>query len=444
MQQQQTLTPEAESLARATAADLSPSSLVHLNVLCVDGIYYGFAISRLVWYKARLYIGLCLPHDTALHSVPGLSHLLDPPVHYLQSSSHATKLGAMKKLDEFEARARRGEFIGSLPRRLKVVHQMLQIEKFWNFHLDLHDFVRSGCDTAHLMIIGTEDCSLVGSTVEHSLIQMVTPSGGKVEDAVTMRGYAVGFEYCSVQFTLELHFLMYYNRYYGPVRMCVCRKRLDLMKCALWGRDDRLPEKIFVLRGLGTGRRSVPIFCTNSFGEVQRRLGALFDRNIEVALGADAILSGFTEVVEHRRADWRQQNGQELSSTFRSGSVLLVAREAYYRVFYHAAVYLDFDLVIHVRVQDGFLGHIFCFGRFEDYVGPKDQLIYEYRFALQPFSRDELYSRALAMNDRLYAYSLRYNNCEHLAFELAIGLKTSTQMNSLIKRAFAALVSVKS
>jgi len=57
--------------------------------------------------------------------------------------------------------------------------------------------------------------------------------------------------------------------------------------------------------------------------------------------------------------------------------------------------------------------------------------------------REEVLSRAISMNKEEFEYKVGSNNCEHLAFLLALGVKYSTQKeHNILTRQFLNLMDV--
>jgi len=147
----------------------------------------------------------------------------------------------------------------------------------------------------------------------------------------------------------------------------------------------------------------------------------------------------FSTTFIHKR-DWKNMTPDELNSTLQVGSILRLVRNN--GVYYHAGVYLGWDLVIHVSIRKGDFcrkREIFTFDTFENFI-KSDTEVEEIRFLVSRFDREELYDRALKMNKEQVAYKLIENNCEHLASLLVTGLKYSLQLGNPVRKFFAQLV----
>ncbi len=422
------------------------SKLVTLNTLNVDEMYYGFAVSSFLWYKARLYIGFFIPSDSGsvLLSIPELRGFSRPQLCYIDSSSHATRNGAMAKIAEYESRARRGDYINCLPQRLSVMRNMRELEKNWHFHLDLPDFIiPTEKDVSHL-VIGADSCVMAPSNPSAYLLQMIVSYQGEIIDWATVQGYTINFKYCGASFDLQLHFVLYYEYEWKETSTTTDSKGNTHSETTTHTDYRYVLIKFFILYGRGesSGNRT-PLLCTTSFPNLEQTLGALFARNLEAAITSKTFFRHFTTEIMHKRKDWRDLDACKLSELFSCGSVLLVKRKSYMGLLYHASVYLGCDLVIHVHVgkDSGYKGKIFQFAQFKDFMKPSDEVIDEYRFDLRPYDKNELIARATEMNEKEYVYNLRSNNCEHLAFELAVGIHTSTQMECLLKWVVAGILS---
>ena len=143
----------------------------------------------------------------------------------------------------------------------------------------------------------------------------------------------------------------------------------------------------------------------------------------------------FATPIIHKKK-WKEIGPDELNQIISFGSILRVTRRS--GVYLHAAVYLGWDLVIHVSIDKTNPSEIFSFDSFENFVGD-DTEVEELRFVALKYNRDELYARAVKMNKDILVYKVLTNNCEHLATELVTGIKHSPQLENPIKMIAATL-----
>jgi hypothetical protein len=165
----------------------------------------------------------------------------------------------------------------------------------------------------------------------------------------------------------------------------------------------------------------------------------LVDKEWEQVFEPKIFYDNFTTTVVHK-GPWHDVEPDKLNQLFHLGSILRVERKN--GVYYHACVYLGFDLIIHVaieKVNTTQQKEIFQFDSFEKFLG-EDSIVEEIRFVVPRFSKDQLYTRALEMNKELHLYKLSENNCEHLASRLTTGIKYSLQLGSSLKRIAAGVI----
>jgi len=433
MQISSTLSEFAEFIKR----DMKFISLKYLNAFKVDGILYGFAVTSFAWYKARLYFGIDEEEfaGSVLHGLPNFTFLVSPTVTYYEASSHLTESGVLQKIDEYEKKAIKGEFESKIPFNHKIMREMRQIEKDWNFKLDLLLLVSK--DTPHFDIL-SENCILEHSIVDKIYIKYIVDSHcDRVINSTTLKGYLLEFKFCGVEFRIELHFLLHYT-YENDIVISENMQDGSRNAKTITRFSDKFVnhQKFFILSAKDTNNFYYPIIVTKDYSELSKKLTNLFKRNIELSFTEKIFFNNFVKVYDHNRNDWKFLDCKDLDKIFDLGSVIEVDRGAYF----HAAVYLGCDLIIHIHAEKGKLeGQIFQFTEFKDFLWENSSLIREYRFLFKPFDRYEIYERAMDMNKENYIYHLSNMNCEHLAFTLAIGLNTSMQMKEITKKIGAAI-----
>lgn len=148
-----------------------------------------------------------------------------------------------------------------------------------------------------------------------------------------------------------------------------------------------------------------------------------------------------TEIIHHNMSN-RTLNEQTLDAMFHFGSVLCASRTikilfGKISPFEHAAVYLGKGEVVHVSVDPlkevGTEASIFKIEPFSKFLKESTE-VKEYRWRYSPFSPEQIWSKARSMTSKKYKYNLRDQNCEHLAFQCAMAIDLSPQMENPLKR----------
>ena len=146
------------------------------------------------------------------------------------------------------------------------------------------------------------------------------------------------------------------------------------------------------------------------------------------------------KIIEHDlRREQPKISDERLDQLFHFGSVLCAKRKMFGGLitpYEHAGVYLGNGTVIHAFPMDEnehkVPSQIFRVTDFSIFVGESTS-VKEYRWRYSPLTRDEVRGRAQVMSEEKYLYDLKTHNCEHLAFQLAMGINFSPQMSSGFK-----------
>ena len=136
------------------------------------------------------------------------------------------------------------------------------------------------------------------------------------------------------------------------------------------------------------------------------------------------------EIIRHRV---HKYNELTLDSMFHFGSVLCASRNILYG---HAAVYLGNGTVAHVTLDIREVGtdtYIFKIEPFSSFLKDSTE-VKEYRWRYSPFSPEQIWSKIIEMTEQTHKYSLHSQNCEHLAFQCAMDINLSPQLENPVKR----------
>ena len=150
------------------------------------------------------------------------------------------------------------------------------------------------------------------------------------------------------------------------------------------------------------------------------------------------------EIIQHTMHTY---NEQTLDSKFHFGSVLCASRTFLYG---HAAIYLGNGIVANVNSDMREVGtktFIFKMEPFSFFLKDSTE-VKEYRWRYSPFSPEQIFYKVKEMTEQTYKYSLHSQNCEHLAFQCAMDINLSPQLENPVKLigalAFGSLLSSSS
>jgi len=418
------------------------TSIIELETFQIGDIKYGIAITKFAWYACRLYCS----HQLKVHKYSPLYKAIKKEkfvpwsysfkyktkeafifekVDFQSRSQHFTLAGAQAKLKELKHQCESGQFEGSdnYPKYFQYFSEFCQPEenqmetKLEGF-LNKNDRIKLELNQIEVLEKDQAD-KLVNKLVfpDKTIVKTM-----RLNDILTFNYYGTpslviysrtfyhieSIPYTDGNNSLSIHHKHEYS--YNKTFCCYLKKsknQLELLK-----KSNELDISFLI---------------------------SLVKKQWELIFEPQFFYDSFSTRILHKK-NWQVMSPEELNETIQLGSILRVNRKN--GAYFHAGVYLGWDLIIHVSVRKSDFSRkreIFNFETFENFMRNSSE-VEEIRFLVPRFSRNELYERAIKMNKEEVSYKLVENNCEHLASLLTTGLKHSLQLGNPLRKFVAKLI----
>jgi len=418
------------------------TSIIELETFQIGDIKYAIALTKFAWYGCRLYCSyqLKVHKDSPLYKaikkekyVPwGYSFkyktneaLIFEKVIFKCRSQHFSLFGAQAKLKELKLLCEKGQFEESsnYPKYFRYFSEFCgpeenPMESKLEGLLNINDRQRLAINQTEVLDVGQAD-QLVNELVfpDKTIVKTM-----RLNDILTFNYYGTpsiaiysrtfyyieGVPYSDGNSSMSIHHKHEFS--YNKTFCCYLKKsknQLELLK------KSNEPDISFLI--------------------------SLVKKQWELIFEPQFFYDSFSTRILHKK-NWKDVSPEELNGTIQLGSILRVNRKN--GAYFHAGVYLGWDLVIHVSVRKSDFSRkreIFNFETFENFMMNSTEME-EVRFLVPRFSRNELYERAVQMNKEEVSYKLVENNCEHLASLLTTGFKHSLQLGNPLRKFVAKLI----